>query len=364
MPFVTTVLGDIDVAGIDLFLPAETLIARPAKPLGNAAVPATAAAFARASVAPEMLGRLMLGAENACDRTLTAQDAAGMLTALTSTHEGTAVVAALAGHGASWSPGELGELARTSGAHIVGGTNGLAGFDPDQKAPSPEALEAQILADLSRAEYPAGAVGFIELPGEGPRRDAEAERVTAAARAARRAGVALVFAPASDIAAARRGLAATDAAGLARDRVVVTGMAELIGARLATGAPGAGIDQAKLAGVVDLGVVMCFDALGKLPNVTTVVSDHDTALALTALWTEGAGDRVLAGCGVRRKHRLTAFGGNGLEFLSQQFLPYLGMVGAGAELLAAVAAGNAAAVFARSSEEIAAPNAPATGEDR
>lgn len=177
--------------------------------------------------------------------------------------------------------------------------------------------------------------------------------VTAAARAARQAGVALVFAPATDIAAVKRGLAATDAAGLARDRVVVTGMADLVGAQLDSGAPGTGIDPAKLTAVRELGAIMCFDALGKLPNVTTVVSDHDTAVALTGLWAEGAGDRVLAGCGVRHKHRLTAFGGNGLEFLPQQFLPYLSMVGADAQLIAALARGNAAAVFARF-----------TGEDR
>lgn len=175
--------------------------------------------------------------------------------------------------------------------------------------------------------------------------------MTRIAWAARQAGVALVFAPASDVNAVKRGLAATDAAGLARDRVVVTGMAELIGVRLDNGAPGAGIDRTRLAEVSELGAVMCFDELGKLPNVTTVVSDHDTAIACTQLWASDAGDRILAGCGVRRKHRLTAFGGNGLESLPQQFLPYLGMVGAVPELVSAVTTRNAAFVFARSTGE-------------
>lgn len=357
MPLVTTVLGGLDATSIDLFLPAETLIARPPRPLGNANLPATWAAFARAKVTPEMLGRLMLGAENDDDRTIEPHDAAGMLDALRNAHDGTVVVAALAGRGASWTPAELAQLAHTSGIAIVCGTNGLHGFDPDQNPPTPERIEARIRADLARAEHPAGAVGFIELPGA----DAASVRaVTAAASAARGAGVALVFAATDDLAALERGLMATDAAGLARERVVVTGLAELIAVRLENGAPGAGVDEVKLAAVAALGTAMCFDELGKIPNVTTVVSDHDTAVAIAVTLGalsggvagpgEGAsaGTRVLVGCGVRRKHRLTAFGGNGLEFVPEQFLPYLGMVGAGPELLAAVAGGNAAAVFARS----------------
>ncbi|MFV0434678.1 MAG: hypothetical protein ACK5LO_11925 [Leucobacter sp.] len=304
------------------------------------------------------------------------------------------VVVALAGSGSAASAASLARLSRACGVAIVRGTDGTDGLDDATRgsgdtfdAGDPESLAERIAADLGAGEHPAGIVGAIPIPAAlqrdprairgsgrgtdgGTRAGVSASalvgadgpggafaRIEAAAAAARASGAALVLAPeadpwgvslpvALDPALLDRALAAVDAGGLDRARVVLTGAAALIAARPQAD-PALGVDPERLRALLDLGTAFCFDDLGRIPNVRTAVSDHDVALAVLRCAELGAGDRVLLSSGIRNKHRLTAFGGNGLEFVPQQFLPYLRMLGGDDALVTAVGGGNALRLLRR-----------------
>ncbi|MBL3687549.1 hypothetical protein D3248_11380 [Leucobacter zeae] len=274
---------------------------------------------------------------------------------------------------------------------VVRGTNGgdaLRAAAVASAGARAEAVRAAILADLgahpARIEAapldhavagPAGAAGS-SLGRAGVVGLVSADDpvvLVAAAEAAAETGVALVLAPivgpSPDAAlhAVECALDRMEGAGLDRSCVIVTGASGLIAGgvsardrtRVAPGAgaapawtradavaPRIGVDASALDALLDLGAHVCFDDLGRIPSVRTIVSDHDVALAILRCADRGAGGRILLSSGIREKHRLTAFGGNGLEFVPQQFLPYLGRCGADEALLRAVGGGNAARVLA------------------
>lgn len=361
-----TTQGRVDPASFELVLAAETLLCAPPRRVGNAGLPATEAAFERAPVAMDVLGKLLMGAANLDDATLTRHDAEAALGALANawaqipkakTDEGTdttaaatgIAVTAIAGLGSTASPEALTTLSATTGVAIIRGTNGLpavtsgaARHDPDLTH-SPTQLATQIAADLGRETHPAGIVGAVPLPA-----DAVGEAaVSASAEVARAYGAALVFAPSTDLEAVARGLRATDRAGLDRARVIVTGAAALIGAVQPNGRADVGVDPARLAALEGFGTAICFDDLGRIPNVSTVVSDHDVATTILDLVSRGAEARMMLSSGIRHKHRLSSHGGNGLEFVPQQFAPYLRILGASDDTLRAVLGANAARIIAR-----------------
>lgn len=361
---IASVLGPVDLAGLGTVLVAETLLRAPGPtPKSSGApsagapssAPAGAVEFERAPVAMPMLGRLLMGAPNRDDRTLAEPDAERALREFAATGEGTAdgrAVVALAGRGSAATPEALARLAAASGVTIVRGvapapnpgTDGTDGADRD-----PERIEAALLAELEASEHPAGVVGVVPAASAGD--PMAGERITAAAAAARRAGVALVLETGPDPETAERSLAAIDAAGLGRDRVLLAGVAAALGDRVGgdrgDGVPGSGIGEGRLEALLGLGAALCFDDLGRIPTVRTVVSDFEIALAILRCAELGAAERVALSCGIRRKHRLTAFGGNGLEFVDTQFLPLLGRLGGDEELVAAAGGGNAARILAR-----------------
>lgn len=343
-------------------------------------MPAGEAEFARLPVTGERLGRLMTGAVNLDDRTLGGAEAEAALDALAEEHEGAdrvPAVVALAGRGSRATPAALAGLSRASGVAIVRGVDG----SPDSEVPQatdgrddPAVLRERFAAALRSERHPAGVVGAVPLPGadRGTGRGAgasgdpaallaETARIEVAAGAAREAGVALVLSPSGDPwsvnledepgrSSLRRAFDAVDAAGLDRSRVILTGAAACVAARDEAGRPLTGLDPSRLDALLAHGTAVCFDGLGRIPTVRTVESDHDVALAILACAERGASGRVLLSTGIRNKHRLTAFGGNGLEFVSQQFLPYLRTLGADDALIDAVGGGNAARVLARDEE--------------
>ncbi|WP_336651806.1 MULTISPECIES: hypothetical protein [unclassified Leucobacter] len=377
MPVIETVRAPIEASSVGLVLAAETILCAPAERRGNAGVPAGDAEFERSHVDMPALGRLMLGAVNTDDRTLTAPDAEGALDVLAAAvGEGPVpLIVALAGHGSTARPGALACLSRASGVAIVRGIDGTGGGEAGARghadqdldsAPDPDAAAAIISAELSAAEHPAGVVGAIPLPdaaAPAEQQDRARALIRSAAAAARAAGVALVLAPAADpwavapaptdvrerFADLAPALADVDAAGLDRSRVILTGTAGLIASER-----GHGVDLESLDALLDLGPAICFDDLGRIPNVRTVVSDHDIAIAILRAAERGTASRIVLSSGIRNKHRLTAFGGNGLEFAATQFLPYLRMLGADDALVSAVGGGNAARMLARTTHEGAA----------
>ena len=316
---IRTVSGPLDPASVGAALANEPLLraARPER--GNAGRPASAVAFARAPVSIERLGALQLGAANHDDETLGPGEADGALRSFAASANGSGrpLLVALA----ESEPGDpedadsdrassLTRLSEESGVAIVRGELPLGGAAPDGT----------------------GVVGAVP-PGD----PAGCAR---AAHAAAAAGIPLGLAPAASLGELRVALDRIAAAGLPGTRVLVTGAGGLVAAEHAPGVPGVGVDPARFDALLDLaeerGVVLCFDELGRIPSVRTVVSDHDVALAVLRAEARGLGGAVVLSARIRHKHRLGAWGGAGLEFVHQQFLPYLARLGAPPGLLAAV----------------------------
>lgn len=390
---ISTVRGPIPVDAVGEVLAAETLLRAPEPVRGNAGTPASDAEFQRAPVTIGILGRLLMGAENTEERTIGEPEALDALARLCdAAGPGPAdpgapagrLVVALAGRGSRTSGAALARLSAESGIAIVRGADGRGASGPDTSGPAarelrrpsggppsgaadedPESVGLRILDELRAAAHPAGVVGAIPILSHGPGPEADAlriARIRAAAEAARAGGAALVLDLAPG-AAGRSGptrsvastpdatdraladaLAAVDAAGLPRDRVVLVGVSACIAAET-------GIDPARFAALLAESSALCFDDLGRIPNVRTVVSDHDVALAILRAAELGESHRILLSTGIRHRHRLAAYGGNGLEFVIEQFLPYLGMLGADAPLLRAVGGANAARILARTAPE-------------
>ncbi|MBC9953388.1 hypothetical protein ICM05_01835 [Leucobacter sp. cx-42] len=366
-----TVCGSQLATDLTSVLAAETLVISPVRVPGNRGQAATAAAFEREPVSIGALGRLMMGGRNRDDATLAAADAYAELTALASVWGGaveaapaaqaapTGAVVALeplaaagyerapqaADHGAT-----LRELSKETGVTLLRGTNG--GWAADVSIAD---AVSRITDALNDPAGPAGVIGALPIPST----NEAAVFLEQAARLAAETGVSLVLdgetalTPTPDgwDARVRSALDIIDRAGLGRDRVVIAGITSLIAERHTSGRFGVGIDPERLGRVTALGTALCFDGLGRIPNVTTVVSDHDIAVAIMGLAADGHADRLLLSCGITQKHRLTAFGGNGLGFITQQYAPYLGMFGADAALLTAVTGGNAARIFALTAAE-------------
>ncbi|WP_206427593.1 hypothetical protein, partial [Leucobacter chromiireducens] len=170
-----------------------------------------------------------------------------------------------------------------------------------------------------------------------------------AAAAAAAAGLPLALAPCASLAELAAGLGRIERAGLAAARVLVTDAAGLIAAEHAPGVPGVGVDEARLDALIDLlgahGASVVFGGIGEIPSVRTVVSDHDVALAILRAAERGAAQLITLSAGARTKHRLSQYGGGGLEFVHTRFLPYLGRLGASPDLLRGASSANLARVL-------------------
>ncbi|GAA1616685.1 hypothetical protein [Leucobacter chromiireducens] len=337
--------GPLAPAAVGAVLAAETLVRPAATPTGNIGQAASVSAFERAPVTMGILGRLLLGATNRDDRSLSEADAEAALRAIPA-GDALPLVVVLADPvtGVAADPAVLRRLARTTGVALVWGVSagGSPGdpavpdpASPDQALPDP--APGHTAAMLPEVPDAAGIVGAI-APGD-------VDGVAAAARAAAQAGLPLALGPASSLEELAAALASARAAGLSGARILVTGPTPLIAA------PGVGVDPARLDALIDLlvasGAWLCVDDLGRIPTVRTVVSDHDVAGAILRCVARGLGDRIVLSVGIRNKHRLTAFGGNGLEFLAEQYLPYLGMLGITEPVRRGLAGANAARLLSR-----------------
>lgn len=336
MSVITTVTGQVASQGFSVVLGAEPLLCAGPERLPKLDLPAGEVAFSREQVRIEHLGRLSMGATNLDDLRVDESLAGAALRAFAG-HGGSAVVS-LATHDTAWTPGQLARLSETTGVWIVRGAvsdeTGVAGA---------RALRAQL--DPS-ARHAAGIVGVVPIAGLGAGASTAAEvasSITLHAEVARDAGVPLALGSAASLDELAAALVLVDEAGLARSRVLVTGVDVLIHDTAA----GVGVDRTRLDRLIGLGAVCCFDDLGRLPTVRTFVSDHDIALAVLAFAEQGAISRVALSSGIRQKHRHASFGGNGLEFVPQQFLPYLRAFGADDDTIAAVGGANLAALLSR-----------------
>ncbi|QIM16241.1 hypothetical protein G7067_07110 [Leucobacter insecticola] len=334
---ITSVCGPVAGSAFDVLLAAEPLLLRAAPQTRNSGGAACEAEFERAPVTIERLGRLQLGESNRDDRTLDARDAKGALERLAQAGS-VAVIVLDDPRAGPERPALMAELSRETGVTLIRSVGG-SGVE------TPDALYAHLSAQLGAREHPAGIVGLISA------RDHH-ERIAAAAQAAREAGTAILIDAAAGADEVSRALVASDAAGLARERVVLTGATTAIAARdIETGVTTTGVDEARLLALLAHGTALCFDDLGRIPNVRTVVSDHNVAETIMRCAELGAAHRILLSSGIRNKHRLTAWGGNGLEFVPEQFAPYLRLMGLSDELVRAVSGGNAVRILGRTGSD-------------
>jgi phosphotriesterase-related protein len=86
-------------------------------------------------------------------------------------------------------------------------------------------------------------------------------------------------------------------------------------------------DMAFMTQLLDRGVYIQFDLLGRNPTVRTRVTDTDVAKGIVELIKAGYTDRILLSQDVCTKLQLKAFGGNGYSFIMEQFIPYLNRLG-------------------------------------
>lgn len=325
-----TVLGPVAPAAVSAVLPAEAPLRTSRPGARQHDQVATRVAYQRAPVDMQDLGKLALGWANHDNETLTVADAAQGLRLCETADDPPPgprpLVVCLDEPGVDAQSPAFVQLAQDAGVYVLRAVGGCLAI---ADTAGPEAYRSALHKLVSSA----GAVGALSV-------QTPAVYLQVAAEVAHAAGLPLILSspPGATDQDVQTCLAITDQAALPRHRVMLTGAHHVIATTV-----GPRADAAKL--LASWGTVVCFDELGRIPTVQTVVSDHDIGQVILDLENQGAGDRVIVSVGIRRKHQLTAFGGNGFEFITTQFLPYLAAFGASDRLLAGLRRDTAVALF-------------------
>lgn len=304
---IVTVLGAVHPGDLAHVLPHEHLVADLSTDVDDVAPHATARRTYERTVTLDLLGELGLGARNRDNETL---DEAGALAELSALPEQSLVVD-VTEPSAGRDPAALVRLARAGGVHVVMSTSGSRADDVIR--------ELETGADGVRA-------GVISLGS------ADRAVVEAAAEASARTGAAVRVTGAAD-------LDLLLAAGTLPSRIV------------RAHADGLVANDGGLEALLDLGISVQFDGIGRIPSVYTRVPDHAVAAAIVDLAGRGFGERILVSRGTDRKIDRVAYGGSGLGFIRAQFLPYMAMLGADPALGELLTRANPARVLALTPKE-------------
>ncbi|MFJ9690722.1 phosphotriesterase [Kitasatospora sp. NPDC101183] len=308
---VVTVTGERDPATLGTVLPHEHL-------LGDF-TPLAAGPLDHAPLTMELLGAAALGAANRDDQIL---DDEGLAAAEARDRAGTVVDLTTADLGRD--PAALRRIAEATGLAVVMG----AGLHRPLSDSSADTLTAALLRELVEGVdgVRAGIIG--ELAALDPADPAERALLTAAARASAATGAAISLTLGPDPAVQQRVLDLLAAEGADLTRVAV-GRCDPLAA-----------DPGALEPLLERGVFVQFDQLGRLPTVYSRWDDQDVAAAVIELARRGRSRQLLLSQDTRAKSRLLAYGGGGYGFLAQQFLPYLAMLGADPALAETVTVHN------------------------
>ncbi|MFD5651793.1 phosphotriesterase [Streptomyces sp. NPDC127039] len=310
---VVTVTGEVPPAALGAVLPHEHLLSDFAPPDDTAA---SRLRLYHAPLTMDLLGEIALGAPNRDNWLLGDEElAAGEAAAFRAAGGGTLVDVTTAGLGRR--PAALRRISAVTGLNIVMGSGG---YHPARagtgSGPAARTLTEEIVRDLTEGVdgVRAGIIGALAAldPGE----PAERAALTAAARASAATGAAISVGRSADATTQRRVLDLLAAEGADLTRVAV-GHCDALSPR-----PG------DLEPLLERGVFVQFDRLGRLPSVHSVSDDQDVATAVLELARRGHAERILLSQDVRTKAQLLAYGGGGYGFVLQQFVPYLRMLGA------------------------------------
>ncbi|MFI6182683.1 phosphotriesterase [Nonomuraea sp. NPDC051191] len=294
----------------------------------------------RAPLTMDLLGEVGMGAVNRDDLLLgDAGLAAAELAAFREAGGGTVVD--LTADGLGRDPAGLRRLAEATGLTVVMGCGrhhpARTGLPTGGDAA--EQLTEELLHDLTEGVdgVRAGVIG--ELAALDPGVPAERALLVAAARASAATGAAVSLARDDDPAVQQRvlDLLAEEGADLAR---VAVGHCDALSPR-----------PDELEPLLERGVFVQFDQLGRLPTALSVSDDQDVAAAVLELARRGHAGRLLLSHDVRAKSQLLAYGGGGYAFVLRQFVPYLRMLGADDELIETVTVRNPRRLLALRTEE-------------
>ncbi|TDB79389.1 phosphotriesterase [Actinomadura sp. KC216] len=280
-----------------------------------------------APVRMDMLGALALGAPNRDDRRLTEAIVRPELADFAALGGG--AVVEVTGADLGRRARALADLSRATGVAVVMGCGGYSpARTPELAEAPPERLTAEIIGALDQGVdgVRAGVIG--EIAALDLDRPADRALATGVAHAARRTGAPVLLARAATAAATHGLLDLMAACGADLGRVAV-GHCD-----------GLATDADALARLADRGVFLQFDGLGRLPTVYREVDDQDVAAAVLALAERGHAERILLSPRVARKIDLKAFGGGGYGFVAEQFVPYLGFLGADDDLTRTLTVAN------------------------
>jgi phosphotriesterase-related protein len=218
-------------------------------------------------------------------------------------------------------PLALQRVSAATGLHIVMGASWyrVGWHDAAEIARrSVESLTDEIVRDVTvgvgDTGIRAGIIGEVGTVGN-PLVENEIKIIRASGRASRLTGAAVTLHTSAQLREQPRILDLLAAEGADLRRVIVghsNGIAN---------------DLAFMKQLIDRGVYIQFDLLGRSPTVRTRLTDSDVARGIVEMIKAGYTDRILLSQDVCTKIQLQAYGGAGYSFIQEDFIPYLKRLG-------------------------------------
>ncbi|MBB5939331.1 phosphotriesterase family protein [Streptomyces zagrosensis] len=335
-----TVTGEVPPDALGVVLPHEHLLSDFATPGDTAASWAavgrtrpTAAhwlTFYRAPLTMKLLGEVGMGAPNR-DNWLLGDEALAAEEATAYRLAGGATLVDATPVGLGRRPAALRRISEATGLHIVRGAGRYHPAWGEGPADiTSESLTEEIVRDLTEGVdgVRAGLIG--QLSALDPTQPAARAVLVAAARASAATGAPISLNRCADATTQQRvlDLLADEGADLTH---VAIGHCDALSPR-----------PDDLQPLLERGVFVQFDQLGRLPSALSGHDDQDVAAAVLELARQGHTGRVLLSQGVSTKAQLLAYGGGGYGFILHQFIPYMRMLGADDALLESITVRNPA----------------------
>lgn len=286
-----------------------------AKPVG-----ATAVGLYNAPLTMDILGAVTLGAVNRENWLLTDEGIAIQELQEFRRRGGDAVVD-VTSIGLKRDPLALQRVANATGLHIVMGASWYRkGWHNNQELDtrSIESLAEEIVRDVTvgvgTTGVRSGIIGEVGTEGN-PLVPNEIKIIRASGRASRTTGAAVTLHTSALLKEQPKilNLLAEEGADLRR---VIVGHSNPISN-----------DFAFMKQLLDRGVYIQFDTLGRTPTVRSRITDTDVANGIVQLIKAGFADRILLSQDVCTRIQWKAYGGTGFSFIQEQFIPYLKRLG-------------------------------------